>query len=125
MCGDDEEHDHEHHHLDEHVYQHFLELAGQYKITPDQNAGSAPAHLNDEMIRTVYLEGLLKAGLTRSINDAATLPEGERMDVIAGQALVFARLAGLLAGLFPHDSDVFHSVISALMEGHKEAAHID
>jgi hypothetical protein len=70
------------------------------------------------------MEGLLKAGLTRSVNDTVNLPGGERMDAVAGQAIVFARLSGLLAGLFPHDSDIFHSVISALMEGHREANRI-
>jgi hypothetical protein len=122
MCGDDDEHDHDH--MDEELVNRFLELAGRYNITPDPAGAGPPGQLTDENLRGIYMEGLLKAGLTRAINDAINLPEGERMDIIAGQSIVFARLAGLLAGLFPPGTDIFHTVISALMEGHGEATRI-
>jgi hypothetical protein len=60
--------------------------------------------------------------LTRAVNDTTHLAEGERADMIAGQSIVFARLAGTLAGLFPPGSELFHAVISTLMEAHTAAA---
>jgi hypothetical protein len=125
MCGDDEEHDHEHGHLDDALFHRFLHLTADYNIEVTASANGAPASLADEKIRASYLEGLFRAGLARAVNDAASLPEGDRMDAISGQSIVFARLAGLLAGLFPADSDQFHTIVSAMMQGHNESSRLD
>ena len=125
MCGDDEEHDHEHAHIEEELFHRFLHLASRHNVSVIASASGAPLSLTEEKLRTSYMEGLFRAGLTRAVNDAASLPEGERMDAIAGQSIVFARLAGLLAGLFPADSDQFHTIISAMMQGYNEPARLD
>ncbi len=125
MCGDDEEHDHEHGHIETALFEHLLELAAVHHVSVTPSASGAPPSLGEEKMRATYLEGLFRAGLTRAVNDAANLPEGDRMDAIAGQSIVFARLAGMLAGLFPADSDQFHTIISAMMQGYNEPAKLD
>lgn len=125
MCGDDEEHDHEHGHNETALFEHVLELAALHQISVNLSTAGAPSSLGEEKMRVSYMEGLFRAGLTRAVNDAANLPEGERMDAIAGQSIVFARLAGMLAGLFPADSDQFHTIISAMMRGYNEPAKLD
>jgi hypothetical protein len=120
MCGDHDEHDHEHDHLDQEVFDRLTHLASHHDIQPTPEAGNTPATLDDERLRSAYLEGLFRAALTRIVNDAAQIPEGERIDILAGQSIVFARLAGLLAGLLPTGSEQFHTVINALMQGYHE-----
>jgi hypothetical protein len=117
MCGDDDDLNQ----LDEELFNRFLELARHFGVQPKDQAVSKQMDLSSEASRSGYLEDLLRAGLTRAVNDASHIHHGDRMDMIAGQALVFARLSGLLAGQFPPESDLFHSTISALMQGHKEA----
>jgi hypothetical protein len=119
MCGDDDDHSH----LDEDLFNHFLKAANKFDVLPDESATNTPIDLKDSDARSRYIEGLFKAGLTRAVNDAHHLQHGHKMDVVAGQAIAFARLSGMLAAQLPPEADLFHAVISALMEGHKQAAH--
>lgn len=113
MCGDFDEES-----LDEELFQQFLERAGHLGISPKVRGDKVAARLDGEDVRARYMEGLFRAGLTRCLNDAAALPAGERMDALAGQAIVFARLAGYLAGQFPPEADRFRTVISAVVDAH-------
>jgi hypothetical protein len=116
MCGDFEDHEK----LDDELFERFLEVAGRYGVSPADD-GHAGMRLDEESARKAYMEGLFRAGLTRSVNDAVNLPHGERMDALAGQALVFARLAGFLAGQFPPQADLFRMVSGALLDGYGES----
>lgn len=118
MCGDFDDHEHS----DDELYERFCAVAMDYGVQPDQLAGAGPLRLLDEKARSQYMNGLFKAGLTRSLNDIAGLPSGERMDAVAGQAIVFARLAGFLARQFPPEADLFRTVTAAMLDGHGEAA---
>lgn len=120
MCGDHDEHDHEHELLEQEIFGRLLHLASHHEVKPDPDAGNTPASLEDEQLRTAYMEGLFRAALTRSVNDTARIAEGERIDILAGQSIVFARLAGMLAGLLPPGSEQFHTVVNALMQGYHE-----
>ena len=122
MCGDHDDHDHEHEQLETEIFERLQHLASHHQVHPDPAAGNTPATLEDEKLRSAYLEGLFRAGLARALNDAAHIAEGERIDILAGQSIVFARLAGLLAGLLPQGSEQFHTVINALMQGYQEPA---
>jgi hypothetical protein len=116
MCGEIDEQER----IDDELFERFLELAGKYDIKPvEVNQGTSP-RLDDENDRTAYMNSLFRAALARTVNDATTLPHGERMDILAGQAIVFARIAGFLAAQFPPENDLFRTTIAALMEGHKE-----
>lgn len=118
MCGEIDEQSR----IDEELFDRFLELAARYSVLPGTPGSDAPTQLTDQAVRVAYMDRLFKAGLTRAVNDAANLPEGERMDVLAGQAIVFARLAGILAGQFPAEADLFRTVVGTLVESHNEPA---
>ncbi len=120
MCGDFDDHDR----FDDELFERFIELTGRFGVTRGQPGGNAPVRLADEDARAAYMKDLFRAGLTRSVNDAANLPQGEHMDALAGQAIVFARLAGFLAGQFPPQTDLFRTVSGALMDGHSEPASL-
>jgi hypothetical protein len=120
MCGDFDDHDR----FDDELFERFIELAGCFGVTPGQAGGNAPVRLTEEATRAAYMKDLFRAGLTRSVNDAANLPQGEHMDALAGQAIVFARLAGFLAGQFPPQTDLFRTVSGALLDGHREPASL-
>ncbi len=120
MCGEIDDHDR----VDEELFDRFLELAGRYGVSPGDGAGNGPTELGGEDVRSAYLDGLFKDGLGRALNDAVNLAGGERMDVLAGQAIVFARLAGFLAGQFPPEADQFRTIVAALTQGHSEPAEV-
>ena len=118
MCGDFDDQER----IDEELFEHFVELIGQLGVDVRQAGNGAPARLETEAERATYMDALFRAGLTRCVNDAANLPIGERMDALAGAAIVFARLAGFLTAQFPPDSDLFRMVTGAVMDGHAEPA---
>ncbi len=120
MCGDFDDHDR----FDDELFERFIEMTGRFGVTPGQPGSNAPVELTEEDTRAAYMKHLFRAGLTRSVNDAANLPHGEHMDALAGQAIVFARLAGFLAGQFPPQTDLFRTVSGALMDGHSEPASL-
>ena len=118
MCGDIDEQEQ----IDDELFERFIELTQRFGVSPGANEGRL--QLNSEEARGNYMENLFKAGLTRCLNDAAGLPNGERMDAIAGQAIVFARLAGFLAAQFPPEADLFRTVTTAVVDGHREPSTI-
>ena len=120
MCGDFDDPDR----FDDELFGRFIELAGRFGVTPVQADGNTPIRLTEEESRAAYMKDFFKAGLTRSVNDAANLPHGEHMDALAGQAIVFARLAGFLAAQFPPHTDLFRTVSGALLDGHGEPASL-
>lgn len=116
MCGDFDDQER----IDEELFERFVELTQRLGVVPGTGADGGPTELDSEEVRREYMEQLFKAGLTRCVNDAGGLPHGERMDAIAGQALVFARLAGFLSAQFPPEADLFRMVTGAVVDGHKE-----
>ncbi len=116
MCGEIDEQSR----IDEELFDRFLELAASHGVVPRTPGSDAPTQLSDQGTRAAYLDHLFKAGLAQAVNDATNLPEGERMDVLAGQAIMFARLAGFLAGQFPAEADLFRTVVGTLVESHNE-----
>ncbi|MGY8814367.1 MAG: hypothetical protein ACKVHQ_06575 [Gammaproteobacteria bacterium] len=120
MCGDDDDINH----IDEELFKRFIKSASTHGVTPDTKAENTHLGITNEKDRSIYMDSLFKAGLTRAVNDATSLQHGDKMDVLAGQAIVFARLSGLLIGQFPPGSDLFHTVVNALMQGRKEAENL-
>ncbi len=94
-------------------------MAG-HGVVPGTPGNDAPTDLTERDVRAAYLDRLFRAGLERAASDATNLPMGERMDVLAGQAIVFARLAGFLASQFPAEADLFRTVVGTLIESHNE-----
>ncbi len=120
MCGEIDERDR----VDEQLFGQFLDLAKRYGVSPGAPGTDAPTQLSGEDVRSEYMDSLFKDGLGCALGDAVNLPPGERMDVLAGQAIVFARLADFLAGLFSTEADQFRVIVAALTEGHSEPAEI-
>lgn len=118
MCGDFDEQER----IDDELFERFIEQTKCYGVLPGSGNNGAPRNLDTESVRAEYMDQLFKAGLTRCVNDAAGLPRGERMDAIAGQAIVFARLAGFLTAQFPPEADLFRTVTGAVVDGHSEPA---
>lgn len=116
MCGDFDDHER----FDEELFEEFLHKLAHFGITPDPHAEGTPPRLDSEEVRSAYMESLFNMGLTRCANDAASMPMGEHMDALAGQAIVFARLAGFLAAQFPSSAEQFRSVITAVIDSHSE-----
>jgi hypothetical protein len=68
-----------------------------------------------------YMEKLFADALSRSVRDTEEAGAEQRYVRLTSQALVFARLAGLLAGHLALDQDPLRRVIEALMQGYAEA----
>lgn len=118
MCGEIED-DTGH---DDAIFARFASLARQCGAATEPSDGERGIDLADARGRSAYMEGLFRDALGRALADAAAAPEGTRADAIAGQAIVFARLAGLLTAQLPPEADLFRSAMEAFMDGHAEPA---
>lgn len=118
MCGDIEEDTG----YDDAIFARFAALARRYGAAPAEPAAPMSADLTDPEGRSAYMGKLFGDALSRALGDAAAAPEGARADAIAGQAIVFARLAGFLTAQLPPQADLFRSAMEAFMDGHGELA---
>lgn len=114
MCGDFDDAER----MDDDLFERFCAHAKQFGVKPHSGGNNAPKRLETDNDRAEYMKQLFAAGLSRCSNDAANLPRGERMDAIAGQAIVFARLAGFLTAQLPPEADLFRTVTAAVVDGH-------
>ena len=78
----------------------------------------APATPGDPL---AYMEKLFSDALSRCTRDAEEAGPDQRHLRLTSQALVLARLAGLLAGHQGLEQDPLRKVIEALMQGYAEA----
>lgn len=118
MCGDiDEEVGGE-----EDMMARLLVIAHSYGVAAadlPERPGRAIASDSD---RHAYMDELFRDGLARSLGDLSSLPDGERAEGLASQAIVLARLAGLLAGNLPPGSDLLRAAMGAMLDGYDEPA---
>jgi len=117
MCGDFEHDDP----LDDQLFERLLETTSQLGITPEHSLEQGNQQPMDPRARAAYMDTLFNAALTRSLTDAVHIPAGERMDGVFSQAVVFARLAGFLAGQIPADANPMKAMMEALLEGMNQA----
>jgi hypothetical protein len=68
-----------------------------------------------------YMDKLFADALARCVRDGEEASEDGRYRRVALQPLVFARLAGFLAGHLALEEDPLRQVIEALMRGYAEA----
>jgi hypothetical protein len=116
MCGDVDEEAGE---LEELLYARFLAHA-RALLEPQ---GYAKAASPDDAI--AYMDKLFSDALSRCVRDGEEAGADQRYLRLANQPLVFARLAGLIAGHLALDQDPLRKVIEALMQGYREAAQAD
>jgi hypothetical protein len=120
MCGDVDEDAGE---LEELLYARFLAHA-RALLEPhaDSRHETKTASPDDPL---AYMSKLFADALSRSVRDGAEAAANQRYPRLASQPLVFARLAGLIAGHLALDQDPLRKVIEALMQGYAEAAQAD
>ncbi len=116
MCGDIDDDTS----LDDELLARLTAHAKKYDAVASDRAGASEAGFSGEADRSRYMSALFRDGLCRALADANAAPDGARADAIACQAIVFARLAGFLAGHIPPGADMFRTLVDALMDGHKE-----
>ena len=112
MCGDDEDAGE----LEELLYARFL--AHARALLEPQGHSASPDPI-------AYMDKLFSDALSRCVRDGEEADPDKRYLRIASQPLVFARLAGLLAGHLALDQDPLRRIIEALMQGYAEAARVD
>jgi hypothetical protein len=113
MCGDMDDDESE---IEERLYARFRAHAQELLADP---APQEPADLNQ------YLDKLFSDGLSRSVRDGEQADAAQRYERLAMQPLVFARLAGFLAGHLALSEDPLRKVIEAMMMGYGEAEALD
>jgi hypothetical protein len=72
-----------------------------------------------------YADKLFSDALSRCVRDSEEAGAERRYPRLTSQTLVFARLAGLVAGHLALDQDPLRKVIEALMQGYAEASQAD
>jgi hypothetical protein len=117
MCGelDEDESDSE---LEEKLYARFLRHARELLKDDAGSSQKQPADLAS------YMERLFCDVLNRSVCDGE-LAGANRYERLSVQPVVFARLAGLLAGHLALGEDPLRKVIEAMMLGYAEAETMD
>jgi hypothetical protein len=116
MCGDVDENAGE---LEGLLYSRFLAHARVLLEPHDHSkAELKPASPDDPL---AYMEKLFCDALSRCARDGEDAGVARRYQRLTIQPLVFARLAGLLAGHLALDHDPLCKVIEALMRGYSEA----
>jgi hypothetical protein len=113
MCGDMDDDEGE---IEERLYARFRTHAQTLLADP---APQEPADLNQ------YLDKLFSDALSRSVRDGEQADAAQRYERLAMQPLVFARLAGFLAGHLALSEDPLRKVIEAMMMGYGEAEALD
>jgi hypothetical protein len=116
MCGDVDEEAGE---IEEQLYAHFLAHARALLKLQGHAHAAAP---EDPL---AYMDKLFTDALSRSVRDGEEAGAGKRYLRLANQPLVFARLAGLIAGHLALEQDPLRQVIEALMQGYAEAARAE
>ena len=116
MCGDIDDDTSR----DDELLARLTAHAIKYDAVASDRAGGSETGFSGEAERSQYMSALFRDGLSRALSDASAAPDGAHTDAIACQAIVFARLAGFLAGHIPPEADMFRTVVDALMDGHKE-----
>ncbi len=103
--------------LEQHIVEHFRDqaeryLAGMHGGT-DDSGDVAGAGASER-----YMDRLFAAILRRCVDDV----EGDNatVDRLRAQAIVLARLSGLLAGQLPTEYDTLHATMDAMLVGYGE-----
>ena len=116
MCGDLEED--EPGHFESLLYARFVGNAGA--ILEHQNRQKTP---DDEVVASI--DKLFTDALGRAVKDVQATEDGKNYEMLSMQPLVFARLAGFLAGHLSLHEDPLHKVMEAMMHGYREAGEME
>ena len=115
MCGDVDDDESE---IEQRLYARFRAHA-MALLNEQGSAPKEPADINQ------YLDKLFSDSLSRAVRDGEQADAAQRYERLAMQPLVFARLAGFLAGHLALSEDPLRKVIEAMMMGYGEAEAMD
>lgn len=104
--------------LQEAHYNRFI-LQARALLAQRETAQAAP---DDPVIATI--DKLFADALSRAMRDCEAADPSRRYDMLSIMPLVFARLAGILAGNLALTEDPLRRVMEALMHGYAEADSI-
>ena len=116
MCGELEDDKQ----LDDEVLTRLLYIARGYGVKEDTLTARAAPPLTGDADRPAYMTDLFRRVLNAAVSDLNAIPEGHRTETIANQAIVFARLAGFLAGQLPPGEDMTRPMLEAMLDGQAE-----
>jgi len=116
MCGEIEDDKQ----LDDEVLTRLHYIARGYGVTQDTLTARPTPPLTGDADRAAYMTDLFRRVLNAAVSDLNAIPEGHRTETIANQAIVFARLAGFLAGQLPPGEDMTRPMLEALLDGQAE-----
>jgi hypothetical protein len=97
------------------LYERYLAHAKQ--VLAEQAGHDAPS---DAVVAAI--DQLFTAALGRAVKDTESASGTQRYDMLAMQPLVFARLAGFLAGHLALQEDPMRKIMEAMMHGYAEAS---
>jgi len=118
MCGELEDEKG----FDEELVSRLLYIARGYGVANVAPRDQAP--LTGDSERPAYMSALFRRSLGEAISDVLAVAEGGQAETIANQAVVFARLAGFLAGQLPPGAEMARSTMEALLDGYAEPARM-
>ena len=118
MCGEIDEEVR----YDEELFARLAALAGRYRIDSAELPPRPPRSIAADADRHSYMDDFFRDGLARALGDLSALPEGQRAEGLASQAIVLARLAGWLAGHLPPGADLTRATMEAMLDGSRETA---
>jgi hypothetical protein len=119
MCGDIEEETQ----LEEELVARLLALAVRRYGIGSVEPPERPAHdIATDRDRHAYMDASFRDALIAALGQVESVPEGQRAEAIASQAIVLARLAGWLGGHLPPGADLMRSMMEAMLDGYGEPA---
>lgn len=116
MCGDVEDD----HSLDDEIMARIAYVVSGHGVRPDTLTARTEPPLASDEDRPAYMDQLFRRVLNHAISDLSAVPQGLRAETIANQAVVFARLAGFLAGNLPPAADMTRETLEAMLDGQAE-----
>jgi hypothetical protein len=105
--------------LQETHYNRFLIHAKSILARRDRQAAVS----DDAVVNAI--DQLFADALSRAMRDCESADPSRRYDMLSMQTLVFARLAGMLAGHLSLGEDPLRRVMEAMMHGYAEADSIE
>ena len=96
----------------------------------DRYAGGARALLDRPKVGSAdpviaKIEQLFGDALSRALKDTENADDAQRYELLSMQPLVFARLAGFLAGHLALNEDPLRKIMEAMMHGYGEAEKVE